>query len=91
MLAVRLPGRGGSRENLRVPHFSSARRPPPDKAAWGVAFSITGVIVNYNTGPVRGGVPPARKDMNIPKTHEQTLRTLTLVAIVCLTLASMLA
>lgn len=29
--------------------------------------------------------------MTIPKTHEQTLRTLTLFAIVCLTLASMLA
>jgi hypothetical protein len=61
----------------------------------GLAFSGTGVIVNYNTGsdsdPDTGGQPPGRPAMKTQRTHEQTMRMLTILAIACLTLASMMA
>jgi hypothetical protein len=50
-----------------------------------------GVIVNYNTGSAKGGLPPARTAMKTHMTHEQTMRMLTIFAIACLTLASIAA
>jgi len=72
-------------------HFSSAGARPPDDCGRGVAFLLRGVIVNYNTASVTGDGSPARAAMNKPKTREQTMRMLTILAIACLTLASMMA
>jgi hypothetical protein len=57
----------------------------------GVAFIRIGVIVNYNTGSAKGGLPPPRNAMKTHMTREQTMRMLTIFAIACLTLASIAA
>jgi hypothetical protein len=56
----------------------------------GVAFSQTGVIVHYNTGSAPAE-PASETAMNKPNRYQDTMRMITIIAVACLTLASMMA